>query len=166
MKMIKCLGLVLFASVFMISCASTEVQQTPTIGSDAIVATQNKQLAKVPVDGFAVNSSNVPSQKWDSWAKIAAPVVKGIIDNLPQGYVLQITGHTDSTGTEDASTGFIGNKSLSDQRAQSVLNSLKKQGITSSKLVAKGVGSSESLDGVKAEDDSQRRVSFKVVKAN
>ena len=170
MKNVVCLMCAVCMSIFAVSCATTEVKEQPVVatslGSDAIVKAQNEQLAKVSVEGFALGNADVPAQKWDSWAKVAAPVVKTIIDNLPKGYVFQVTGHADSTGSEDASAGFVGNKKLSEQRAYAVYSSLKKQGITSSRITYKGVGSSEPLSGVSGDGDAQRRVSFRVVASN
>ena len=137
----------------------------PAVTGDALVAAQNSQLEKVSVQGFARGKAAVPSREWDSWAETAAPVLKEILSAIPSGYALQVTGHTDSLGSEGVRRNvYIGNRILSFRRAQAVVASLRKQGIGSKCIVAAGAGSSEPLDGVAADDPRQRRVSFKLVK--
>lgn len=148
-----------------IACQSAEVK-TPSAGtgsSSVFVNQANEQLAKIPVSGFGYKSSAVPAQSWDKWAVAAAPVIKGILDKMPEGYVLQVAGHTDGRGPEQPEGAKPGNLKISSDRAKSVYDSLKRKGVTSPKLTYKGVGSSEPLDGVDPNDDSQRRVTFSVI---
>jgi outer membrane protein OmpA-like peptidoglycan-associated protein len=97
------------------------------------------------------------------WAKAAAPVVKEVINNLPEGYVLQVTGHSDGRGPEDPVGAKPGNIKISTDRAKAVYDSLGRQGITSPKMTYKGIGSSEPISGIDPDDAQQRRVTFKVV---
>ena len=161
---------------FAVSCTSApEVRKAPepvavkapapAETGDALVAAQNAQLEKVSVKGFSRGKAAVPSQEWEAWAESSAPVIKNILDALPSGYTLQVTGHTDSLGSEGVTRNvYIGNRNLSVRRAQAVVASLRKQGIPSSKVFAKGAGSSEPLEGVSPDDPAQRRVSFRLVK--
>lgn len=165
MKRVSLLILIAIVTIFM-ACESApkkdeSMPQTDT--SSLFVSSSNEQLANIPVGGFGYKSSKVSPQKWDTWAKAAAPVVKGIIDKLPEGYVLQVTGHTDSSGPEEPVGNKPGNIKISNDRAMTVFNSLKRQGITSPNMTYKGVGSSEPIEGVDTRDPSQRRVTFKVV---
>lgn len=137
--------------------------QASSISPDQWVSASNEQLSKVPVEGFGYKSSNMPAQKWDRWATTAAPVVQNIINNLPEGYVLQVTGHSDARGPEEPVGNKPGNIKISSDRAKTVYDALKRKGITSPKMTYKGVGSSESLPGYSSRDAAQRRVSFKVV---
>lgn len=155
------LGVVLLAAA--VGCATATDVSKASDPSSAYVNMQNEQLAKLPVSGFDYKSSTVPPQSWDKWAKVAAPVVKEVINKLPEGYVLQVTGHTDSRGPETAYGAKPGNMKISTDRARAVYNSLKKQGITSPRMTYKGVGSSEPISGVDSADPQQRRVTFKVV---
>lgn len=162
----KKLSIFLSAAVLLafVACETAQVQQpAPTVSSSSVwVKAANEQLAKVPVEGFDYKSSKVPSQKWDKWAAVAAPVVKGIVDGLPADHVLVIKGHTDARGPEEATGNKPGNMKISADRAKAVEASLRKQGITSDKIVSKGVGSSEPISGVDSNDASQRRVTFEV----
>lgn len=152
------------ALLMFVACETAQVQQpAPTVSSSNVWVKQaNEQLAKVPVEGFDYKSSKVPSQKWDKWAAVAASVVKGIVDSLPADHVLVIKGHTDARGPEKAKGNKPGNMTISADRAKAVEASLRKQGITSDKIVSKGVGSSEPIPGVDSKDPAQRRVSFEV----
>ncbi|MFC1670863.1 OmpA family protein [Spirochaetota bacterium] len=129
------------------------------------VNTSNNQLSSYPVGGFSYKSSRVSTSKWDKWAKNAAPIVKGILDKIPQGYTLQVTGHTDSSGPEEPVGDKPGNIKISSDRAKFVHDALRRQGIKSKNLTYKGVGSSEPLSGVSSRSGKQRRVTFKVVPA-
>ncbi len=155
---------IIIAAFFIVSCAKEQVKDTANVGaSSALVNASNEQLAKYPVTGFGYKSSQLPPQQWGTWAKVAAPAVKGIIDNLPDGYVLEVRGHTDGRGPESAEGNKPGNMKISTDRAKAVYNSLGSAGIKSSKLTYRGVGSSEPLAGYDLSAPQQRRVTFKVV---
>ena len=166
MKKIPLFILCSIISIFM-ACESAQKKDvettSPTDPSGLFVASSNKQLSELPVGGFAYKSSKVPAIKWQAFAKSAAPVIKSVIDGLPAGYVLQVTGHTDSRGPEQPVGKKPGNIKISTDRAKMVHKALKAEGITSPKLTYKGVGSSELLDGVDGSDGSNRRVTFVVV---
>ncbi len=164
MKKITLVLIVLFSMV-LVSCGGAKKVDTPNVsaGSDIWVKSSNKQLARIPVEGFGYKKSEVPAQKWDQWAKLSAPVVKRILDNLPAGYVLQVTGHTDARGPEEPEGAKPGNIKLSNDRAKEVHASLRRQGISSQKMIYKGVGSSEPREGISPRSAKQRRVSFIVV---
>ena len=148
----------LLTTVFLLACESTQVQ-TEAPG----VSLLNKQLEKATLGGFGYKSSDVPSWEYDAWAKVSAPVVQQTLTQVPDGYVLQVTGHTDSRGPEQAVGAKPGNIKISTDRAKAVHTSLRNNGITSDKLTYKGVGSSQPLEGVPEDDAQQRRVSFIVV---
>jgi len=158
------------AVTFLIACGGTQEKTTePVVKKDfdtgLWVKTSNKQLDKIPVEGFAYKSSEVPAQKWDRWAKVAAPVVKKILDELPEGYVLEVRGHTDARGPEEPVGNKPGNIKISRDRARSVHTALRNNGITSPNLTYDGVGSAEPLSGIDPKSPDQRRVTFEVVPA-
>ena len=144
-------------TVFLIACGTTpDVSVSP-------VAALNKQLERATLEGFDYKSSEVPSWKYDAWAKVSAPVVQQTLTQVPDGYVLQVTGHTDSSGPEQPVGAKPGNIKISTDRANAVHTSLRNNGITSDKLTYKGVGSSQPLADTPGTDPKQRRVSFVVV---
>jgi len=80
---------------------------------------------------FATNSSILQSQ-----AKINIKKLAVILDKYPDTNIL-VTGHTDFDGTEQY------NQTLSEQRAKSVSDYTKAQGINSSRLSIIGLGETE-----------------------
>ncbi len=68
---------------------------------------------------------------------------------------LMIEGHTDASGSAE------GNQSLSQQRAEACRAYLVNNGISSSRLSAKGFGESRLLSGLEPNDSKHRRVIFK-----
>ncbi|MBN1533083.1 MAG: OmpA family protein [Spirochaetes bacterium] len=157
----------LMISVLVVACSSSQ-QTEPGVqdvkyDSNAWVYASNKSLASYPVKGFGYKDSNVPTMEWNKWATAAAPIVNKIVGELPDGYVLQVTGHTDSRGPETAMGNKPGNLKISSDRARNVHNLLKAKGVTSPKVVSKGVGSSEPMSGIATDDPQQRRVTFQVV---
>ncbi len=75
------------------------------------------------------------------------------------GITFEIAGHTDDEGAEDY------NMTLSQGRAQSIVDYLVKEGVDSSRLIARGYGESRPIDhGItKAAKARNRRVEFTVV---
>jgi len=72
---------------------------------------------------------------------------------------IEISGHTDNTGSEEL------NLKLSGNRAQVVVDYLIKEGITTSRLVSKGYGSSKPVDTNNSKEGRQqnRRTEFEIV---
>ncbi|WP_374942769.1 OmpA family protein [Sphingomonas sp.] len=70
------------------------------------------------------------------------------------GMRFAIEGHTDATGTHDK------NMTLSQARAQSVVDYLVTQGVDSSRLSAKGYGPDRPIRGTRATAPANRRVEF------
>ncbi|MCL4671512.1 MAG: OmpA family protein [Sphingomonadaceae bacterium] len=73
------------------------------------------------------------------------------------GSIIAVTGHTDSRGSEAA------NLVLSRERADAVLAALVARGIPADGLRARGVGSSQPVEGLLPEDPANRRIEFSVV---
>ncbi|RJY10081.1 OmpA family protein [Aurantiacibacter aquimixticola] len=73
------------------------------------------------------------------------------------GSIIQITGHTDSSGPEP------GNIALSAQRAAAVRAALIREGIPADGLRARGVGSRQPVEGLDPTDPANRRIEFSVI---
>ena len=73
------------------------------------------------------------------------------------GSIIAITGHTDTSGPEP------GNLALSNERAQAVREALIRRGIPGDGLRARGVGSSEPVEGLAPTDPANRRIEFSVI---
>ena len=74
------------------------------------------------------------------------------------GSIIAIEGHTDQSGTEP------GNLALSMDRARAVREALVRRGIPRDGLRAKGVGSSEPVEGLAPGDPANRRIEFAVIR--
>ncbi|WP_336987043.1 OmpA family protein [Altererythrobacter aquiaggeris] len=73
------------------------------------------------------------------------------------GAIIAITGHTDTSGDEEA------NQTLSRQRAQAVRRALIDLQIPGAGLKASGSGSSEPVEGLEPTDPANRRIEFSVI---
>jgi OmpA-OmpF porin, OOP family len=91
--------------------------------------------------------------------KLLDEVAKVFVDN-PQIEVVQVEGHTDSTGSADF------NRKLSEQRAQSVVKYLASRKVKASRMVAKGFGPDRPVadNADPAGQDANRRVEFNILK--
>ena len=116
-------------------------------------------------NGFSYKSVRAPKADFARWASKNKGKIKKVIDSLEKGYVLEIVGHTDSSGPRNkTSNGRKGNIWYSTQRARSVYIALVSQGISRSRLRYKGIADDELLDSSEPRGQINRRVSFRVVK--
>ncbi|HEX3476491.1 MAG TPA: OmpA family protein [Kofleriaceae bacterium] len=86
-------------------------------------------------------------------------VGKVLTDN-PQIELIQVEGHTDSTGTAAL------NRRLSQQRAESVMKYLAGKGVTAGRMQAKGFGPDKPIADNATDDgrEKNRRVEFNILK--
>ena len=152
----------LVAGILLLGCASGEVIKDE-IDSGAIISAQNEQLSKIPFSGFSYKSSRLPSSNWRRWATGSKPVIEEVISKIPDGYVLQVTGHSDASGPEEPVGNKPGNIKISSDRALTVYKALRGANIDSTKLTYKGIGSSDILNSYDSRAAEQRRVTFMVV---
>jgi len=137
--------------------ATTEVKANADSGDFAVKAV-NSQVKGFAIDGFPGGSAKLSkSDDLENMKKIVA-LVKPIIDQIPAGYVMQITGHAADYD------GKAKQMSVSKARAAKVYNELKAAGVSADKMTYKGVGITEPLEGSDVKDFKQRSVSFKAVK--
>jgi outer membrane protein OmpA-like peptidoglycan-associated protein len=87
---------------------------------------------------------------------IVDQIVKLLEDN--PGLKISIEGHTDSTGTA------VRNKTLSQQRAESVVSALVKAGIDAKRLSAKGWGEDNPIADNKTEEGRAKNRRVEIVK--
>ncbi len=155
-------GVIIFT--FIVGCSSSpKVEKDGGGETTKLISAQNKQLANSSFGGFGYKSSKLPAAQWDDWAKNAAPVIKDILSKLPEGYLLQVTGHADGSGPEEPTGNKPGNIKISSDRAYTVYSALQRAGTDSPKMTYKGIGSSELLEGVDPRSGEHRRVTFKVM---
>jgi outer membrane protein OmpA-like peptidoglycan-associated protein len=155
------------AAFLLSSCSDTaQVQETPDTtptvkadgGDDIAVRAINNQVKGFAIDGFpGAKATLSKSEDLENMKRIVG-LVKPIIEKIPDGYVMQITGHAADYPTPALQ------RSVSVARAKKIYNELKKAGVPADKMTYKGVGISEPREGYSLKDFAQRRVSFKAVK--
>jgi OmpA-OmpF porin, OOP family len=86
--------------------------------------------------------------------------VVGVMKSNPQIEVVEIGGHTDSTGSADL------NRTLSQARAESVLKYISSKGIAKGRLTAKGFGPDVPVADNETDPgrEANRRVEFNIIK--
>ena len=102
---------------------------------------------------FAVNSYTLLPGAYDELNRVA-----NVLRQYPET-IIQIAGHTDSTGSFDA------NQRLSEQRAESVRNALVGMGVNSSRFSLIGYGESRPIASNNTEAGRQlnRRVEVRII---
>lgn len=125
---------------------------------EEMVAEMNTKLERATLQGFSAWKANVDKKTYEEWAEAAAPVVNEVIAEVPDGYVLQVTGHSDAQGNKSR------NKTISAKRAKIVYDALRKKGVKSKKFTYKGVGSAQLANADDKNAGENRRVTFLVVK--
>ncbi|HQO40647.1 MAG TPA: OmpA family protein [Spirochaetota bacterium] len=137
----------------------TQVQVQSGAGADDMaIKAINNEIDEFFIDGFSGDSSKIRDKEDMEKMKKIVRLVKPIVNRVPDGYVMQITGHTadyESTARQ---------KKVSEARAKAVYNALINEGVSAKKLVYRGVGSDEPRPGYDKKDFAQRCVSFKAVK--
>jgi len=117
--------------------------------------------------GWRYKNVVVPPGDFTKWSgQFKAQIVQAI-DQVGDGFQLQVTGHTCSIGprNEEPANNKKGNVWYSEQRAKAVYNALIKQGIPAEKMVFKGVADDEPMPTKTPQDQLNRRVTFKIIEA-
>ncbi|TGN19824.1 OmpA family outer membrane lipoprotein Loa22 [Leptospira idonii] len=113
--------------------------------------------------GFSYKQADVLKEDFGTWAKDNIAYIKEALGKLPEDYLLQIIGHADASGPEEAEGGKKGNGYYSQIRADAVKDALVKQGIPASRISTKAAGSSAPISGFAENDGINRRVTFQVI---
>jgi len=102
---------------------------------------------------FSVNSSTLLPGAYDELDRVA-----NVLNQYPQS-TMRISGHTDSTGSDDH------NQKLSELRAQSVKNALKGMGVDPARMTIIGYGESKPIASNTTESGRQqnRRVEIRII---
>ncbi|GBF51636.1 OmpA-family lipoprotein [Leptospira ryugenii] len=113
--------------------------------------------------GFAYKQADIQKEDFNLWAKDNVAYIKEALTKLPEDYSLQIIGHADASGPEEAEGNKKGNGYYSQIRADAVKDALVKQGVPANRIVTKAAGSSSPISGFSETDAINRRVTFQVV---
>ena len=150
----------LMVIAFLSSCDQKQQVKSDAggVGGDYLVDSINNQVKSFSIDGFPGGSSNLKNNEDLDNMKSIVSVVKPVIEKIPDGYAMQITGHcADYDSAADR-------QRVSTARAKKDYDELKAAGAAESKMTYKGVGSDQPSDSYSPKDPKQRRVSFKAVK--
>src|SRR5215218_4176253 len=126
----------------------------PPPGPDRVVLTASSIEIKDKVQ-FATGKAEILPPSFGLLDEVA----NVFVDN-PQIEVVQVEGHTDSTGTAGI------NRKLSQERAESVLKYLAARGVDKKRMVAKGFGPDRPIadNNDEAGREQNRRVEFNILK--
>lgn len=167
--------------LLMAGCLSPQKSERPvaqerTVVHEELEAPAGQRTAKVdeirrslkgiryaPEDlGFEYKATDVNPEYLKKWWWENGDIIEQAARNLPPGYVIEITGHTDSTGPRNPSGDKPGNLAISENRARSVYRSLQSLGIPEDRMVARGIADDEPVPGLESRDRRHRRVTFTV----
>ncbi len=118
----------------------------------------NGRLAQMSLSDYDPYAVEVKKTQFDELINRIKPVLKEALDQVPEGYVLEVKGHANPNKQHGEDYWL----DLSNKRARRVYDHLVEQGITADKMAVKGVGSSEPAQS--GWSPKNRRVTFKVIK--
>ncbi|MFN3604053.1 MAG: OmpA family protein [Leptonema sp. (in: bacteria)] len=116
--------------------------------------------------GWAYKDVSLDKNDFNQWYSKNKVEFLKVLDTVDVGIVLEVVGHTDESGPQEAQPelGKKGNLWYSQQRANQVCNALIQAGISKEKIRCVGVGESEHIPGIDPYDQRQRRVTFRINK--
>ncbi len=119
-----------------------------------VIRSGDRLFVRLPATGtFNVGRSDISPQAVATLGEIGLTLKKY------NRSLVDVLGHTDSTGTE------AGNKVLSEKRAQSVATLLRSRGVGSARIATRGYGASQAIgdNGTDTGRALNRRVEIKIV---
>jgi outer membrane protein OmpA-like peptidoglycan-associated protein len=125
----------------------------------AQVVSANKMLEELNAKGFVTLYINFDTNKWDLKAE-AQPTIAEIarLMKAQPAIRLSVEGHTDNVGLASA------NKTLSENRARSVMNAIVGQGIAAARLASKGFGQENPIADNRTEEGRAKNRRVELVK--
>ncbi|MFN0249512.1 MAG: OmpA family protein [Kofleriaceae bacterium] len=132
----------------------TVTAQRPPPGPDKVILTPSN-IAITDKVQFETGKADLKPVSFPLLDEVVT-VMKG----NPQIELVEVGGHTDSTGTPD------GNRTLSQARAETVMKYIASKGIAKGRLEAKGYGQDVPVADNESEPgrDANRRVEFNILK--
>jgi outer membrane protein OmpA-like peptidoglycan-associated protein len=119
----------------------------------------SEMFEAISKDGFIALYINFETGKSDIKSE-SKPIVDQIVEMLKQNPELKVSveGHTDNVGSDKS------NKTLSENRAKSVMTALIKGGIEKSRLSSKGWGATKPVEDNSTEDGRYKNRRVEIVK--
>jgi outer membrane protein OmpA-like peptidoglycan-associated protein len=142
--------------------AQEQTSQQPEVASGPgamFVRASNATLAPASEElgVFQPSSAALSAEAKATLSSKVAQIVGKVVNEMPEGYVVQITGHSAKVAS-DCDTDAV-----STNRAKAVYDSVVAGGVDAAKLTYKGVGNSQPREGFERNSNEQRRVTFQVV---
>jgi hypothetical protein len=128
------------------------------VDDEAIIATANQKLSEVPMLALPAFKATYRKANFKKYAEKTFSVAQAVAADLPEGYVMEITGHSNPYPPSSKSK----SNRLSKKRAKLVYDYFVENGIEPSKLRYRGVGSTQPDEELS--HDQNRRVTFKIIK--
>lgn len=156
----------------------SEQVETPVAGYGELFEELSAKLKEIrypdgqTIEGFEYKRWDIPNQKdFINWLKTSASVIKDVLEKLPESIKLEIVGHADTSGPETREGNKLGNIYYSKKRAEEVkkyiVKVFKSEKVNvknlESRILTKGVGSSEPIPGIEGTSAKNRRVTFNLV---
>ncbi len=185
-KIINKMGLmvaIISIAVLATNCSSGQVEEAPSDDSQSTNDSQSTEQTGYSVEqantfladltyapsypdvegmGFKYKETVVPEEDFRSWLSKYKTQIEQALSAVDVGFVLQITGHTDSIGPRHPEGEKKGNIYYSTERAKNVYRALQNLGIPTDKMTYKGIADDEPLPQTEYKDRRNRRVTFKI----
>ncbi len=155
----KSILMILIATIA-VACSSGQGNVRGASGdTDPKIVQWNETLKQARMFGFKAWKAAPGKAAYAEWEKSDIPIVKSVVAEIPEGYVVEVRGHADTQGATKA------NQKIGLKRAEFVYEALTKSGVDKDKLVYRSMGESNPImDETNTENPLNRRVSFVVLK--
>lgn len=142
--------------------------------TESVIEKINEKLKDTTYCCFENREIQIRDNIYNLWKNKNIDLIKCILKNLPDGYVLVMQGHANKTGFEEdimlqeengsGSRLVVGNFSYSSERVRAIFDEFKSN-IEDATIINYGVGSNipKSEPGIVPEDDRNRRITFHVM---
>ncbi len=164
---IPTLILLVTGMIFAIACSSGEVKDSSSEQSGYNMEQARSLFAEMTYaphgQGFDYKVTSVDTEDFKQWLGAYQAKIVEALGKIGDGYVIQVTGHTDTIGPREKEGNKLGNVYYSTERAKNVLNTLKELGVPVEKMTYKGIADDEVLPNTEHRDKRNRRVTFKLV---
>lgn len=122
-----------------------------------------EEMNEMEYTDYEYRAASPPKSVVDRWKTSNLSRLKEIINDIPDDHVLVITGHANKTKKKIKKV-TITNDELANKRAAAFARILQANGVSASKLKTQGAGIGQPISGSDPTDESNRRVTLKIVK--
>ena len=124
------------------------------------VGEYNDKLLESNIYGFPAWVTKLPDEKMNEWYEKNEQLLKKTIENMPDGYVLQVGGHTNARGSSNR------NRAISKERARIVYKFLLAKGIKKKSLDYRGYGEKRAANTANPDADFNKKITFEIIQVD